>query len=443
MAMQTASKKVITGWAMYDWANSAYNLVITSTIFPAYYDAITTAKDSSGNILNHKAQFLGREFESASLYNYAIAFAYLVIAILSPILSSIADYKGNKKSFMQFFCYLGSFACCTLFWFKKETLALGIICAILAAIGYCGSLVFYNSYLPEIAEDTDRDEVSAKGFAYGYIGSVILQIVCLLFFFKPEWFGIRDESFAPRLSFLLVGLWWIGFAQITFTRLPKSIPALQNRSKDIFTNGFNELKKVWQQVKKMPVLKRYLFAFFFYSMGVQTVMIAAALFGSQVLGLPATNLIVSILLIQIIAIAGAYIMAKLSERFGNLAVLMFVIIMWIGICIWAYFITTEMEFYMIAVLVGLVMGGIQSLSRSTYSKIMPETHDTASFFSFYDVTEKVAIVIGVFSFGFIQQLTENMRDSIIGLVIFFMLGLVVLFLTLQKQKQSERSSLAL
>ncbi|HEX8279690.1 MAG TPA: MFS transporter, partial [Segetibacter sp.] len=138
--MQTASKKVINGWAMYDWANSAYNLVITTTIFPAYYDAITTTKN--GDAVSHKLQFLGTEFESATLYNYAIATAYFIIAVISPILSSIADYKGNKKRFMQFFCYLGGLSCCALYWFKAETLSLGILCCILAAIGYCGSLVF-------------------------------------------------------------------------------------------------------------------------------------------------------------------------------------------------------------------------------------------------------------------------------------------------------------
>lgn len=432
--MQTASKKVINSWAMYDWANSAYNLVITSTIFPAYYDAITTAKDTAGKILSHKVTFLGKEFESASLYNYAIAFAYLVIAVISPILSSIADYKGNKKSFMQFFCYLGGLACCTLYGFDSNTLSLGILCAILAAIGYCGSLVFYNSYLPEIAGEADRDRVSAKGFSFGYIGSVILQIVCFLFVMKPEWFGIKDESFAPRLSFLLVGLWWMGFAQITFRNLPKNRPALQNKNQNIFTNGFKELNKVWQQVKKLPVLKRFLLSFFFYSMGVQTVMLAATLFGSQVLRLPTAKLIECILIIQLVAIAGAYIMAKLSQRFGNFRVLIFVVLIWIAICVAAYFITTEMQFYIIAVLVGLVMGGIQSLSRSTYSKIMPETRDTASFFSFYDVTEKVAIVIGMFSFGFVQELTGNMRNSILALIVFFFIGLVFLYTTLQKQK---------
>ena len=431
--MQTASKKVINSWAMYDWANSAYNLVITSTIFPAYYDAITTTKDAAGKILSHKVIFLGHEFESASLYNYAIAFAYLVIAIISPILSSIADYKGNKKSFMQFFCYLGSIACCILYWFDASTLSLGILCAILAAIGYCGSLVFYNSYLPEIAAEPDQDRVSAKGFALGYIGSVLLQIVCLLFVLFPQLFGIKDSSFAPRLSFLLVGLWWIGFAQITFANLPKNFAKPQNTNQNILTNGFRELKKVWNQVKQMPLLKRFLFAFFFYSMGVQTVMLAATLFGSQVLQLETSKLIACILIIQLVAIAGAYIMSKLSSIYGNFKVLMFVVLIWICICIYAYFITTDIQFYIVAAVVGLVMGGIQSLSRSTYAKIMPETHDTASFFSFYDVTEKIAIVIGMFSFGFVQQLTGNMRNSIIALVVFFIAGLIFLFATLKNK----------
>jgi UMF1 family MFS transporter len=437
--MQTASRKVINGWAMYDWANSAYNLVITTTIFPAYYDAITTTMN--GSVISHKIQFLGTEFESASLYNYAIATAYFLIALISPVLSSIADYKGNKKRFMQFFCYLGGLSCCALYWFQRETLSLGILCCILAAIGYCGSLVFYNSYLPEIAADEDKDKVSAKGFAYGYIGSVLLQLICFAFVLMPEWFGIEDSTFAPRLSFLLVGIWWMSFAQITFTRLPKGTAAVQNKGYNIFTNGFKELNKVWRQVKQMPVLKSFLLSFFFYSMGVQTVMLAATLFASQVIGLPTPKLIISLLIIQIVAIAGAFIMAKLSQRFGNFQVLMFVVIIWAVICITAYVITTELQFYLLAVSVGLVMGGIQSLSRSTYGKIMPETRDTTSFFSFYDVTEKIAIVIGMLSFGLVQQLTGNMRNSVLALIVFFIVGLICLFVTLQKEKLEKRINL--
>lgn len=431
--MQTADKKVINSWAMYDWANSAYNLVITTTIFPAYYDAITTS--TNGNTVSHKIHFLGTQVESATLYNYTIATAYFVIALISPILSSIADYKGNKKSFMKFFCYLGGLACCSLYWFKLETLTLGILCSMFAAIGYCGSLVFYNSYLPEIANDKDKDRVSAKGFAFGYIGSVVLQLICFAFVLKPELFGIKESSFAPRLSFLLVGLWWMGFAQIPFARLPTGTASVENKGNNIFTNGFKELHKVWTHVKQMPVLKKYLLSFFFYSMGVQTVMLAATLFASQVIGLPTAKLIISLLIIQVVAIAGAYIMAKLSSRFGNFQTLILVVLIWIAICIAAFFITTELQFYIIAVCVGLVMGGIQSLSRSTYGKIMPVTRDTTSFFSFYDVTEKIAIVIGMFSFGSVQQLTGNMRYSVLALIVFFIAGLIALIMTLQKEKQ--------
>jgi UMF1 family MFS transporter len=429
-------KKLHSAWSMYDWANSAYNLVITSTIFPAYYTAVTTIKEGD-KIVSDKVNFLGFNITNTTLFDYSVAFAYLVIALISPILSSIADYKGNKKSFMRMFCYLGSAACCGLYFFKGSTLEWGIFCFVLAAIGYCGSLVFYNAFLPEIAVEADRDKVSAQGYAYGYIGSVILQLIAFIFVFEPDWFGITDSSQPARISFLLVGIWWFAFSHITFRALPKGQPMTAHREHSLLANGFHELKKVWEQVKHLSVLRTYLGAFFVYSMGVQTVMLAATIFGSKVLKLETGQLITTVLIIQLVAIAGAYIMAKLSERFGNLKVLLFVLFIWVGVCIGAYYITTAMQFYIIATVVGLVMGGIQSLSRSTYSKLMPETKDTASFFSFYDVTEKVAIVIGMFSFGFIEELTGSMRNSIVALIVFFVLGAVILYLAIAKAREAD------
>ena len=427
----TSSKSMHRAWSMYDWANSAYNLVITSTIFPAYYNAVTTVT-KNGQTVSDQVSFFGFTFKNSSLFDYSIATAYLIIALISPILSSIADYKGNKKRFMQLFCYIGSVSCCCLYFFNGQRLELGVICSALAALGYCGSLVFYNAYLPEIAVEEDRDHVSAQGFAYGYVGSVLLQIICFVFVLEPQWFGIKDSTFAPRLSFLLVGVWWAGFAQITFLKLPKGIPLAKKHDHSLLANGFYELKKVWGQIKELPILKTYLVAFFFYSMGVQTVMLAATLFGSKELKLETSQLIAVILVIQLVAIAGAYIMAKLSNMFGNFQVLLFVVFIWIGVCIAAYFTHTATQFYIIACIVGLVMGGIQSLSRSTYSKIMPPTHDTASFFSFYDVTEKVAIVIGMLSFGFIDSIM-NMRSAIIALITFFAAGALVLYIAIRKR----------
>jgi MFS transporter, UMF1 family len=433
--MQTASKKVITGWAMYDWANSVYNLVITTTFFPVYYTEMTKAAPFYGEV-----KFLGRTFVNTALYSYALAFTYLVVAILLPILSSVADYKGNKKKFMQFFCTLGAFSCSGLYFFTPEYFSIGIIFMMLAAFGFYCSLVFYNSYLPEIAEEKDRDRISAKGFTFGYIGSVIMQIVgFLLVMFWDSIPFLKSEGHAVRATFLLVGIWWVGFAQIPFRRLPVgNAISTGNGKKNLITGSFRELRKVLAQMMKMPVLKRFLFAFFFYNMGVQTVMLAATNFGSKVLNLPSTKLIITVVLIQLVAIIGANLMAKLSSIFGNIKVLIGVVSFWIGICIAGYFMQTEYQFYAVAIAVGMVMGGIQSLSRSTYSKLMPVTEDTTSFFSFYDVTEKIAIVIGLSAFGLIEEITKNMRYSVLSLMVFFSLGLMFLISMLIRNNKIQR-----
>lgn len=423
--MLTASKKVINGWAMYDWANSVYNLVITTTFFPAYYAVVTnTIKFPDG------ITFLGRRFVNTELKDYVLAFGFLVIALLSPILSSIADYKGNKKNFMRFFCYMGALSCSLMYFFDEHHVTLGLMCFMFAGIGFYGSQVFYNSYLPEIAAEEDRDRVSAKGYSFGYIGSVIMQMIGFaLVLLMP------DGEMPLKLTFLLVGIWWVAFAQITFNRLPISSKTERKSKKHALVNGFHELQLVWKEVKQMPQLKRFLTAFFFYSMGVQTVMLVAIDYGIKVLKLENSKLIITAVIIQLVAIGGAIGMSRLSALYGNIKVLSLTVCLWIVVCIAGYFMQTEIHFYIIASLVGLVMGGIQSLSRSTYSKLMPETKDTASFFSFYDVTEKFAIVIGLFSFGLIEGLTNNMRNSILALIVFFVLGLMFLLLTYRAQKK--------
>ncbi len=413
---------------MYDWANSVYNLVITSTFFPIFFAGISKSAYGENSV-----PLFGRVFKNTSLYDYSLAAAYLAIAILLPILSSIADSRGNKKNFMKFFCYLGGTACMGLFLFKgpEPNVLLGVGCLFLAAIGYVGSLVFYNSYLPEIADRADRDWISARGFSMGYTGSVLLQLIGfgLVLYFSAK----GDQTSGPRYTFLLVGLWWMGFAQITFAYLPNNKPPKKKPLGEIFKSGFIELKKVWDQVKEMQLLKWFLVAFFFYSMGVQTVMLAATLFGSQLLGLPDDKLIITVVLIQLVAIPGAMLMSFLSGKMGNILVLMGVVFFWVLVCLSAYEVANlkegganvEYYFYGLAVAVGLVMGGIQSLSRSTYSKLMPDTRDTASFFSFYDVTEKIAIVIGIFTFGYIDELF-GMKNSVLMLIVFFVLGLTAL-----------------
>jgi UMF1 family MFS transporter len=480
----TAAKKVITGWAMYDWANSVYNLVITTTFFPIYFTAATHHVFKGDTV-----HFLGHNFINSALYDYSLALAYLLIALLYPILTSIADTRGNKKSFMQFFCYMGALGCSALYFFNGANVWLGVVCFILASMGFVGSLVFYNSYLPEIAAPEDQDRVSAKGFAFGYIGSVILQLIGFVLVLTIT----SDPFLGPRLTFLLVGIWWAGFAQMTFAVLPKTTRTVSSRT-NVFKSGFAEVRKVYREVRKLGVLKRFLRGFFCYSIGVQTVMMAATLFGSKLLGLEDAKLIVTVVLIQLVAIAGAVWMSKLSARFGNIRVLMGVVLFWVLICVSAYITAgmaenlhdfheriasikqekedlagrkatmssddfdkashdvearllheehdlephqrpIEYSFYVLALGVGLVMGGVQSLSRSTYSKLMPETKDTASYFSYYDMTEKFAIVIGMFSFGLIEELTGSMKNSVIFLIVFFVIGIGYLYAALRRQRQ--------
>ena len=433
--MQTAPKKVINGWAMYDWANSVYNLVITSTIFPAYYEAVTG--DGNDATLIDKVKIGNYEFSNTALYNYILGIAFVVVAVLSPILSSIADYRGNKKQFLRFFCTLGSLSCASLYFFDKDHIYGGLISVIIACIGFWSSLVFYNSYLPEIAAPEDRDRISAKGFMMGYIGSVLLQLICFVFVLKPELFGITVGK-ASQISFLLVGVWWIGFGWLAIGRLPAGKGVRGAHTKNLFTQGYKELHKVWLELKTQPTLKRFLISFFFYNMGVQTVMLAATLYGKSELNIPTTNLILAILIIQIVAIPGANLMAKLASKWGNFNTLMIAVVIWIGGCIMGYYLprNSVMPFYTLAVVVGFVMGGIQSVSRSTYSKLMPETHDTTSYFSFYDVTEKIAIVIGMFSFGYINEITGSQRNSVLALTLFFIVGFILLYRTSKLEKHA-------
>ncbi|MHA6280920.1 MFS transporter [Salinimicrobium sp. CAU 1759] len=424
------SKKLLTAWAFYDWANSVYSLVIASTIFPIFYAALTVVKNEEGQVVQDTVRLLGIDFNNDSLISYVTALAFLTVAIISPFLSGIADYVGNKKNFLKFFCYLGALSCIGLYWFSLENLWFGLSCYYLALVGFWASLVFYNSYLPDIAFPDQQDKVSAKGFSLGYIGSVILLVLCLLMILNHEWFGFESEGMPTRISFILTGVWWIGFSQVTYYYLPKGNKK-EKLSRNVLFNGFRELKSIWNSLKHNPQLKKYLTAFFVYSMAVQTVMLIATYFGIEEVNWTGqdatTGLIVSILLIQLVAVAGATITSRLSAKIGNIQTLILVNILWIGICIYAFFVKTPMQFYIAAGFVGLVMGGIQTLSRSTYSKMLPEgTLDTTSYFSFYDVSEKIGIVIGMLLYGMVTQIFGSIRFSVLFLTAFFMIGVFLL-----------------
>ena len=282
--------------------------------------------------------------------------------------------------------------------------------------------------MPEVAHPEQQDRASAKGFMYGYFGSVLLLILNLLMIQKPDWFGI-STGMASRISFVLVGLWWIGFAQITFRRLPNDI-FHKKPEKDYIWKGFRELKIVGKEINNYPTLKRFLTAFFLLSIGVQTIILLATIFGSTELGLGTINLIVTVLLIQVVAIFGAWFFSNVSQKYGNFKALKITVLIWILVCLAAFMLHKDLSnvdilFYGLGGVLGMVLGAVQSLTRSTYSKLLPETEDHATYFSFYDVTEKIAIVLGTFVYGLLYALTDSMQWSVLCLGIFFIISFML------------------
>jgi len=428
------NKRVTNAWCMYDWANSVYSLTITTAVFPIYYEAVTKGVNEDGIV-----SFFGWELPNTVLYSYALSLSFLLTAMLLPLLTGMADYGGRKKYFLKAFAYLGSMACAALFFFDGENVEFGILMSVLASFGFSGSLVFYNAFLPEISSPDKYDRLSARGFSFGYIGSVLLLILNLVMIESPATFGIEEGSLPARISFVLVGVWWAGFAQIPFNRLPDNTRDNQ-LSENLVRKGYEEIKKVYRSLSGLPNLKKYLTSFFFYNAGVQAVMYLATLFGTTELEMETSALILTVLIIQVVAIGGAYLFARISEKRGNVNSLSSMIMIWIVICVAAFFVNSQMQFFALAFVVGLVMGGIQALSRATYAKLIPQgTSDTASYFSFYDVTYNVSIVMGTLAYGLIDHLTGSMRNSALALVVFFVLGFIILRGVVVNQKTAAQS----
>lgn len=429
--MRKGDPKLIRGWTMYDWANSVYSLTITSAVFPVFYVALT--------FVNGQDLVLEKYgIPAQSLYSYALSAGFLIVALIAPILSGIADHTGSKKKFLQAFCYLGAASCAGLFFFSMEHIMIGLILIMLACAGFSGSLVFYDAFLPEIAERKDHDRISARGYTMGYIGSVLLLIINLIMVMKPSLFGIPDRDGLPaRITFVTVGLWWAGFAQFAFRVLPDRSEARKSEGSTLF-NGYRELRKVWFELKRSRRLKRYLIAFFMLNMGIQTVMYLAVTYAKAevkdsgpegaITPISDQSLIISILIIQLVAVAGAFLFVKLSAQFGNVRALMIGCAIWILLCLAAYHIQWATEFYLLAAGVGLVMGGSQALARSTYSKFLPETIDHASYFSFYDVSYYVGTVLGTLAYGLVYQLTGDLRNTIVIIGSFFVIAFILLLL---------------
>jgi len=337
------SKRTVNSWAMFDWANSVYALVISTAVFPPYFTEVT---DSN-------LDFLGMNVTNTALYSFIVSAAYLIMAFMMPLLSGIADFGDKKGLFLKIFTIVGGLSCMSMYFFDStSTVLIGSAGFLLATIGFGGGIVFYNAYLPQITTPDRYDVVSARGF------------------------------------------------------------------------GVQELKDAFNYVKSKANTKKFLTGYFFYIAGVNTVIYLATVFGKEELGLETSELIFTVLIIQLVAIGGAYLFAYLSKLRGNRFGLMSMLLIWVAICIAAYFTVGKLYFYCIAAFVGLVVGGIQSLSRSSYTKLLSdEVDEVTSFFSFYDVLTKFAVVAGTLTFGIVDSITGNLRYSVLTIAMFFIVSL--------------------
>ncbi len=420
--MATSSdSRIQWGWAMYDWANSSYSLVISTAIFPIYFAAVM---DGAGKI---SFPFFGGTISTTAAYTFVVAAAFLTISLITPYLSALSEVSGKKKSFMRVFIYCGSIACAGMFFFTENTMWWGLLSPYLASLCFSGSLVFYNSYLPEIAKREDQDSLSARGFALGYLGSSLVLIASLAFIQNPEWLGINDVATITRLSFVFVGIWWLSWGEFALYRLPSGVSILMKKNKGYIKESYVRLFLVLKEFNKIKGLNRFLMGFFFASAGVQTVILIASLFGTKVLGLESSSLILTILLIQFVAILGSWLFAKLSYQFGNIRSLILASGLWVVICLLAFFVNSEFQFYLLGASVGLVMGGLQSLGRSTFSKMLPSEDEHVTYFSFFDIAEKLATVLGMVSVGWVETVTGDLRLSPLVLSVFFLIAMFLWF----------------
>ena len=420
MALSSDSKTQ-WGWAMYDWANSSYSLVISTAIFPIYYAAVM---DGAGKM---NFTFFGGDISTTAAYTFVVAAAFLTISLITPYLSALSEISGKKKSFMRAFIYCGSMACAGMFFFTESIMWWGLLSPYLASLCFSGSLVFYNSYLPEIAKIEDQDSLSARGFALGYLGSSLVLIASLVFIQNPDWLGISDVALVTRLSFVFVGIWWLCWGEFALYRLPQGVSILIEKNKGYVRESYLRLFSVFKEFNKINGLNRFLLGFFFASAGVQTVILIASLFGTKVLGLDSSSLILTILLIQFVAILGSWLFAKLSETYGNIRSLILASALWVIICVLAFFVNSELQFYLLGASVGLVMGGLQSLGRSTYSKMLPLEDEHVTYFSFFDIAEKLATVLGMVAVGWVETVTGDLRLSPIVLSVFFLIAMFLWF----------------
>ena len=416
------------GWYFYDWANSAFAMTILAALFGPYLDKFVVPAEG------WTVPFLGiGPLSSVSLYGYTIGASAILVLLTSPLLGAIADSGRHKKMFMMVFCYAGSLSTLLMFFIGPGDVGLALFLFFLGNVSFVSGNVFYDAFLPHIAEPQEQDIVSGKGYAYGYAGGGLLFLVHLLLVQFHAELGIPDVGLAIRISLSSVGLWWGGFALITFRRLhEETSPAIRKGVLRQLKSGLARIGYTARSIRSLKQLLIFLFAFMVYNDGIQTVIVMASIYGSGELKFDTMTLMGGLLFVQLIGIAGSQIFARLSVRFGTKTMLLSSLAVWAGIVVYGYFMTTPLDFWILCAFVGLVLGGSQAISRSLYSKIIPPSA-SAEFFGFFSIFEKFSAIWGPLVFAFVRQMTGSARNSILSLVAFFLIGFLILaFLDMKK-----------
>jgi UMF1 family MFS transporter len=412
-------KKTIFGWCMYDWANSAFATTILAAVLPIYFVSIVPEGGVDISILG----FTFHAF-ATPLWSFSITIAMVIVALSAPVLGAIADYSRAKRQFLIFYTYLGAVFTALLVTVGYGDYLRASLFFIIALIGFAGGMVFYNAFLPEIAPEGEREYVSGKGFAFGYLGGGILLLLNLLMIEKHGWFGIPDAAWGARLSFLTVGVWWGLFAIPTFrfVRDRKDKVAAKVR---YIRHGFKTLADTFRKMRRFTELVKFLISFLIYNDGVQTVIVMAAIFGREELGFEASTLIGCLLMVQIIGFPAALFMGRLAQWIGEKRTIYLCLIVYCIIVIYGFFMSQPWEFWVLGFLVGLVQGGSQAISRSLYSSLLPVGH-SAEFFGFFAIANRFASIFGPLIFGLVAVLTGSIRNSILAIIVFFIVGFLIL-----------------
>ena len=419
----------IFGWKMYDWANSAFYTTVVGALFSPYLTRLAqSAVGENGVVLD--LGFLGA-VTAKSLPSLCVSISVGAQVFLLPVLGALGDYSNLKKRLMALFCYIGVTANCLLFFIQDGLYLWGGLLFIIANVCFGASIVFYNSFLPEITTEDQSDKVSSRGFAYGYLGGGLLLALNLVLVLGASRLGI-STGLAVRLSLFSAGIWWGGFAIITF-RLLKTRPETKKLppGKSYLTTGFLELASTFRELGRLPLTLRYLFGYLIYNDGIQTVIFASSAFLEQELfknGNP-TFLLEIFLMVQFVAVFGALLFERLAYIIKTKNAILVSLILWAGVVIYAYrFLHTVREAWIMAALIAIVLGGSQALSRSLFSRMIPAGKE-ASFFGLYEVSERGTSWMGPLLFSVVIARTGSYRQALLSLIFFFVVGLIVLLFT--------------